>query len=876
MFDSTDTSKKKFLENTRIEREKREAERIQTQHTQTQTTAALEIQRWWRQKSQQTKAQSQCWAWWDTAMASDLSLLDFYQLLGLYCFLTRRSPDSSRLKTIVKYLTQNKPSNIPYYALLIDMRYMMQARRYLENIIMACITQCTDVHSDHTSFGAELTLLLQYLNPKTYQTKRMLDPSYVIDIPDKVLQSVAQSILRDTICQCNFLRESFVICVQKIVQLQDRKTPETAKINAMKLWLTTMTRLTLYPVEHAELSSDALDMETASRFLWMNTLSVPYITSLINEMMVDRLRKWALGAITPYFLVSGYQDDHYSSLGGNGCLFLLANLIDLWNNPNNTLRSEQEMRLVEIVKSFLAFIIPCFSDRQSPQYPHYHPVFKWSQCSWGNNIPFNVFDRVIKQIEYIWSRSFMDQVFANIIRFDSSQYILENNQRRRLSFNNTQYIRRKSLQQQQNNNITMFSIETESIFSMYTQLTCMFKTHRKVIFYRIAFTAHLMPQLWKVMNHFGPEGNMVIYLSAAKRSDIDQEPLVQVLKVFCEACSIVFLTLDDVDIFTHKKPFSPNDLISISSFLNSFYFTLIQQHTAVPTELPPAAESFRSARRLLLQIYDLDLHHPFCPPNHWLLVSSMTTGMRSFFNSLISSLNNHQTATPTAHLETNGSSLSTNTNNKRQSNSSASFFLSNLRQGDPVPLRILQLMPHTVSFELRLKIFRDWVALDRTLTSKTVSRYIAIRRDHVLEDGFQALSALPVSAWKNTIRVTFVNELGMEEIGIDQGGPFKDFLTLMISEAFEPDVGLFSATKQNTFYPSAASSVHGKNHIQLFEFIGKVIGKALYEGILLDVQFAQFLLARLLGRNVFLEELKELDEEVWRNLTFVKHYEGSL
>jgi ubiquitin-protein ligase E3 B len=44
----------------------------------------------------------------------------------------------------------------------------------------------------------------------------------------------------------------------------------------------------------------------------------------------------------------------------------------------------------------------------------------------------------------------------------------------------------------------------------------------------------------------------------------------------------------------------------------------------------------------------------------------------------------------------------------------------------------------------------------------------------------------------------------------------------------------------------------------------------------LDVQFAAFLLARLLGRNIFLEELKELDEEVWRNLTFIKHYEGKI
>jgi len=90
---------------------------------------------------------------------------------------------------------------------------------------------------------------------------------------------------------------------------------------------------------------------------------------------------------------------------------------------------------------------------------------------------------------------------------------------------------------------------------------------------------------------------------------------------------------------------------------------------------------------------------------------------------------------------------------------------------------------------------------------------------------------------------------------------------MMIAEAFEPNYGLFSCTKTHSFYPSATSSVHGHHHIQLFEFIGKAIGKALYEGVLLDVQFAGFLLARLLGRNVFLEELKELDQDVWRNLT---------
>lgn len=121
-----------------------------------------------------------------------------------------------------------------------------------------------------------------------------------------------------------------------------------------------------------------------------------------------------------------------------------------------------------------------------------------------------------------------------------------------------------------------------------------------------------------------------------------------------------------------------------------------------------------------------------------------------------------------------------------------------------------------------------------------------------------------------------------------------DFVSLLVNQVSEPSFGLFATTAStNLVYPSPASSIHGKSHIRLFEFIGKVnpvidfspaiaqtslfiqvIGKAIYEGILSDIQFASFLLAKLLGRNVFLQELRELDEDVWRNLIFLKRYDG--
>lgn len=47
------------------------------------------------------------------------------------------------------------------------------------------------------------------------------------------------------------------------------------------------------------------------------------------------------------------------------------------------------------------------------------------------------------------------------------------------------------------------------------------------------------------------------------------------------------------------------------------------------------------------------------------------------------------------------------------------------------------------------------------------------------------------------IRVTFVNEFGAEEAGIDGGGIFKDFMENITKSAFDVQYGLFKV--QNSF-----------------------------------------------------------------------------
>lgn len=86
------------------------------------------------------------------------------------------------------------------------------------------------------------------------------------------------------------------------------------------------------------------------------------------------------------------------------------------------------------------------------------------------------------------------------------------------------------------------------------------------------------------------------------------------------------------------------------------------------------------------------------------------------------------------------------------------------------------------------------------------------------------MALLPSHALKGVIRVRFVNEQGLDEAGIDQDGVFKEFLEESIKRVFDPSLNLFKVTSEERLYPSPTSIVHD-NHLQLFEFVGRMLGK---------------------------------------------------
>ncbi|CCO26337.1 ubiquitin-protein ligase E3 C [Rhizoctonia solani AG-1 IB] len=128
---------------------------------------------------------------------------------------------------------------------------------------------------------------------------------------------------------------------------------------------------------------------------------------------------------------------------------------------------------------------------------------------------------------------------------------------------------------------------------------------------------------------------------------------------------------------------------------------------------------------------------------------------------------------------------------------------------------------------------------------------------------------------KLPISITFVDQWGNEEAGIDGGGVFKEFLTSLAKEVFDSDRGLWLPNKQQELYPNPHPYAKESGQLEWFRFVGRVLGKALYDGILVDIAFAPFFLAKMLGRESYINDLASLDPELYQGLMFLKNYKGN-
>jgi hypothetical protein len=116
---------------------------------------------------------------------------------------------------------------------------------------------------------------------------------------------------------------------------------------------------------------------------------------------------------------------------------------------------------------------------------------------------------------------------------------------------------------------------------------------------------------------------------------------------------------------------------------------------------------------------------------------------------------------------------------------------------------------------------------------------------------------------RQKFRVYFVSAAGHEEAGVDGGGLYKEFLECFMQAAFDPSAGYFDTTESMELIPSSQN----RYSLEFYNFIGKMLAKAVYSGILLEPQFSPVFLNLLLGRSNQIDDMSYLDEQVTPKFT---------
>ncbi|EGX93236.1 IQ and HECT domain protein [Cordyceps militaris CM01] len=228
-------------------------------------------------------------------------------------------------------------------------------------------------------------------------------------------------------------------------------------------------------------------------------------------------------------------------------------------------------------------------------------------------------------------------------------------------------------------------------------------------------------------------------------------------------------------------------------------------------------------------------------------------------------------------------------------------------------LAVLKHMPFAVPFDTRVKIFRQFIELDIGRRDNPISTFpvfakhtAQIRRGQLFEDAFEELYKVG-DGLKDPIQITFVDQFNQTEAGIDGGGVTKEFLTSVISEAFggnEGMISMFTSSPSGLLYPNPIAIDTTKEmmregkldessrewhriireQLKRYEFLGRMLGKCIYEGILVDLSFAGFFLLQWPSsgsdeKNHYkgsINDLRDMDEELYAGMLRLKNHPGDV
>ncbi|CAH6718464.1 E3 ubiquitin-protein ligase Tom1p [[Candida] jaroonii] len=180
------------------------------------------------------------------------------------------------------------------------------------------------------------------------------------------------------------------------------------------------------------------------------------------------------------------------------------------------------------------------------------------------------------------------------------------------------------------------------------------------------------------------------------------------------------------------------------------------------------------------------------------------------------------------------------------------------------PFAMLVRNPKVLEFDNKKNYFDRRLHESSPKDPKTLA--INIRRDQVFLDSYRALFFKTKEEFRESkLEINFKGESG-----IDAGGVTREWYQVLSRQMFNPDYALFTpvSSDENTYHPNRISYINPE-HLSFFKFIGKIIGKAIFDNCFLDCHFSRAVYKRLLGRKVSLKDMETLDLEYFKSLVWM-------
>ena len=152
--------------------------------------------------------------------------------------------------------------------------------------------------------------------------------------------------------------------------------------------------------------------------------------------------------------------------------------------------------------------------------------------------------------------------------------------------------------------------------------------------------------------------------------------------------------------------------------------------------------------------------------------------------------------------------------------------------------------------------------LNAILSKRPIYLEFEIKRDNLIEETFNLISRGDVRRKLHyPLRIRFVGEEAE-----DQGGVRKEFFMIIKRELFDPNYGMFTYNEKTRLF---WFNINNFEETIKYELIGIIVGLALYNQVILDINFPHAIYKKLLGINPTLEDLKQYDPELYNNLNFL-------